>query len=194
MESYDDSFDIEWEVSALIDELSTLQDMEGEYMDVGAFGFIGACKNILWSGFKGINGTNCILKEVVNVMGACTSYIDNIGHCTVQVPKDVLAIVDTAKQMITIGDNIIHLRSQLCATSNTTSTRGVVSATKNSLKCFCQLFKATMGFVRHMNTMIKQSTKLPPNTATCYLSATHKVVDSCNAFVPNIKTCIAYMS
>ncbi|KAH8237650.1 hypothetical protein KR038_004525 [Drosophila bunnanda] len=191
VESYDDMYDVEWDVSALIAELSTLEDMEGEYMDVEAFGFIGACKNILWKGFKGVNGTNCIIKEVINVMSACTGYVDNIGHCTLNVPKDVQAIVDNAKQMVTISNSIIHLRSQLCTT--TSSTRGVVSATKNSFKCFIKLFRATMSLVRRMNIMIKQSGRLPSNTATCFVGATKSVVDSCNAFVPNINRCIDNM-
>ncbi|KAH8356583.1 hypothetical protein KR200_007529 [Drosophila serrata] len=193
VESYDDMYDVEWDVSALIAELSALEDMDGEYMDVEAFGFIGACKNILWKGFKGVNGTNCIIKEVINVMSACTSYVDNIGHCTLNVPKDVLAIVNNAKQMAVIGNNIIHLRSQLCNSSTSTSTRGVVSVTKNSFKCFIKLFKATMGLVRRMNLMIKQSGRLPSNTASCFVGATKSVVASCNAFVPNINTCIANM-
>ncbi|KAH8235604.1 hypothetical protein KR032_003759 [Drosophila birchii] len=173
-------------------ELSALEDMNGEYMDVEAHGFIGACKNILWKGFKGANGTLCITREVVRVMDSCNNYIAAIGKCTINMPKDVLAIVNNAKQMVTISNNIIHLRSQLCA-STTSTTRGLISGTKNSLKCFKRLFWATMSLVHRMNIMIKQSVHLPSNTATCYVSATKAVAASCNAFLPNINTCIDNM-
>ncbi|KAH8345163.1 hypothetical protein KR059_007295 [Drosophila kikkawai] len=195
VESYDNISDLEWDVAALVSELVALEDMDGEFMDVESYGFFGACKNVVWKGLKGINGTNCIIKEVINVMSACTSYVDNVGHCTLNVPKDVLAIVNNAKQMVTIGDNIIHLRSQLCATSNTTTTttRGVVSATKNTGKCIFKLFRAILTLIRRMNIIIHQSAHLPANTATCFTSATKSVVGSCNAFVPNINSCIDNM-
>ncbi|KAH8287334.1 hypothetical protein KR054_005917 [Drosophila jambulina] len=193
LESYDDMYDVEWDVSGLIAELSALEDMEGELMDVEAYGFIGGCKNVLWKGYKGVNGTLCIINEVIDIMGQCTAYISNIGKCTVNVPKDVLAIVDTAKQMVTISNSIIHLRSQLCAAPTTADTRGLVTATKNSFKCFIKLFKATMGLVRRMNIMIKQSGRLPSDTNNCFVGATKSIVGSCNAFVPNINTCIAHM-
>ncbi|EDW49049.1 GM16341 [Drosophila sechellia] len=62
------------------------------------------------------------------------------------------------------------------------------------MRCTLKAFCATMSLVRRMNTMIKQGAALPFNTSSCYDNATKKVVDGCNAFVPNINTSISSMT
>ncbi|XP_016979920.1 uncharacterized protein LOC108045203 [Drosophila rhopaloa] len=167
-----------------------LLDQENDFMGVDQFGFISGCRKVLWAGYKGINGTKCIVEEVANVLLTCTNYVDDLASCTGAIPKDVQAMLDNAKQMIATSNKILNLKSQLCATS----TRGVVSSTKSFFHCTFKAFCATMSLVRHMNTMIHQGHDLPFKTGACYVDATNKVVNGCNAFVPNINTCIASMT
>ncbi|KAH8420176.1 hypothetical protein KR009_006863 [Drosophila setifemur] len=167
-----------------------LLDLENEYMDIEAHGFVHSCYNVLRAGFKGVNGTVCIIEEVANIMLSCTGYASDLTKCTTAVPSDMKAIIKTAAQMVTIGDNIMHLNTQLCVPDEDSSS----SWLKNGLHCTKEVLLATMSLVRRMNIIIKLSAKLPTDTASCYLDATHKVVNACNAFVPNINSCIAHMT
>lgn len=164
--------------------------MEDEFMGVEQFGFIGSCRKILWAGYKGINGTKCIVEEVANVLLTCTNYVDDLSTCTGDIPKDIQAMLNNVKQMIITSNKIINMKSELCASTS----RSVVSSTKSVMRCTLKAFYATMSLVRRMNTLIKQGAALPFNTSSCYVDATKKVVDGCNAFVPNINTCIASMT
>ncbi|XP_017067359.1 uncharacterized protein LOC108105355 [Drosophila eugracilis] len=166
-----------------------LNAMEEEFMGVEEFGFINDCRKILWAGYKGINGTKCIVEEVGILLLTCTGYVDDLATCTGNIPTDVKAILSNAKQIIVKSQKILNL-DEICASSS----RGVVSATKSFLRCTLKLFYATMSIVRNMNVMIKDGHALPFKTAACYVDATNKVVDGCNAFVPNVKTCIASMT
>nr|NP_001285370.1 uncharacterized protein Dmel_CG8664, isoform B [Drosophila melanogaster]NP_573211.1 uncharacterized protein Dmel_CG8664, isoform A [Drosophila melanogaster]AAF48720.1 uncharacterized protein Dmel_CG8664, isoform A [Drosophila melanogaster]AAM50937.1 LP09593p [Drosophila melanogaster]AHN59840.1 uncharacterized protein Dmel_CG8664, isoform B [Drosophila melanogaster] len=167
-----------------------LMAMEDEFMGVEQFGFIGSCRKILWAGYKGINGTKCIVEEVANVLLTCTNYVDDLSTCTGDIPKDIQAMLNNVKQMIITSNKIINMKSELCASTS----RSVVSSTKSFMRCTLKAFYATMSLVRRMNTLIKQGAALPFNTSSCYVDATKKVVDGCNAFVPNINTCIASMT
>ncbi|KAI8036094.1 uncharacterized protein LOC128260476 [Drosophila gunungcola] len=166
-------------------------DQENDFMDVEQHGFVSGCRKVLLAGYKGINGTKCIVEEVAEVLLTCTRYVDAVTSCTGAIPQDVQAMLATVKKMIGTGNQIINLKSQLCAN---TSTRGAVSSTKNFFHCTFKAFCATMSMVRSMNVVIKQASRLPPNTAACYVSATKDVVAGCNAFVPNINSCIAHMT
>ncbi|XP_017055941.1 uncharacterized protein LOC108097916 [Drosophila ficusphila] len=165
-------------------------DQEEDFMGIEQYGFISGCRKVLWAGYKGINGTKCIVEEVANVLLTCTKYVDDVASCTGAIPKDVQAMIDNAKQMIVTSNKILNLRSDLCAAK----TRGVASSTKSFFHCTWKAFCATMSLVRRMNTMIKQGTALPFNTSNCYTTATKEVVSGCNAFVPNINVCIASMT
>ncbi|XP_068147566.1 uncharacterized protein [Drosophila tropicalis] len=157
-------------------------EADGDYMDVEQFGFIVSCAKILKKCLSSVRGVNCILKEVVAVMNACTSYVDAIDACGVAVPKDVAAVVSSCKAMITICNNIIHLNSTLCSSDNSTTS-----------KCMLQLFKACMQLTRKINTTLKQITKLPSDTSSCFVKATNEVKTACNNFLPNIDKCIDSM-
>ncbi|KAI8046242.1 hypothetical protein M5D96_002444 [Drosophila gunungcola] len=41
-----------------------------------------------------VRGTNCIIKEVVNILSSCTNYVDAIDACGTEIPKDVAKIVE----------------------------------------------------------------------------------------------------
>ncbi|KAH8420177.1 hypothetical protein KR009_006862, partial [Drosophila setifemur] len=155
------------------------------YMDIEAHSFTSACYNILKAGYKGINGTLCIIDEVADIMLSCTGYADDLAQCTVAIPDDVKAIAKNAADMVTISKSIIHLKSELCVEKSSSSW------VMNGLECTEKLLEATMTLVQRMELIIRQSASLPKDTASCYVNATHKVVNACNAFVPNIKTCIA---
>ncbi|EDX02595.1 uncharacterized protein LOC6525665 [Drosophila yakuba] len=189
--------DFEAYTDAELEELyaAEMMAMEDELVDFEQFGFISSCRKVLVAGYKGINGTKCIIEEVANVLLTCTGYVDDLATCTGNIPKDVQAMLNNAKQMIVTSNKILNLRSDLCASkTTTTTTRGVVSSTKSFARCTLKAFCATMSLVRRMNTMIKQGAALPFNTSSCYVNATKKVVDGCNAFVPNINVCIASMT
>ncbi|XP_039498623.1 uncharacterized protein LOC120456093 [Drosophila santomea] len=188
--------DFEAYTDAELEELyaDEMMAMEDELMDFEQFGFISSCRKVLVAGYKGINGTKCIIEEVAKVLLTCTGYVDDLATCTGNIPKDVQAMLSNAKQMIVTSNKILNLRSDLCASTTTTTSRGVVSSTKSFAHCTLKAFCATMSLVRRMNTMIKQGAALPFNTSSCYVKATKKVVDGCNAFVPNINVCIASMT
>ncbi|XP_016962660.1 uncharacterized protein LOC108033045 [Drosophila biarmipes] len=164
--------------------------MDDGFMGVEEYGFIGECKKIVWAGYKGVNGTKCLVEEVAKVLLVCTGYVDDLATCTGNIPRDIKVMLKNAQQMITISDSIINLNSKLCAAKS----RSVGSAVLGAARCAEKLSIATMSLVRRMNIMIKLGGKFPSDTATCYTSATKAVVDGCNAFVPNCKTCIASMS
>ncbi|XP_037731250.1 uncharacterized protein LOC119561837 [Drosophila subpulchrella] len=181
----DYEFDFESELEDLLDEL----DNDNDYMDVEAQGFIKTCRKILRKALKTVRGTNCIIKEVADILSSCTNYVDAIDDCGTAIPKDVAKIVDSVKQIIKICDDIIHLHSKLCAKDE--SDDG--SIIKNSSKCFWKLFKASMKLTRKINKTLKLIAKLPSDTSSCFVSATNNVTASFNSFLPNINVCIESM-
>ncbi|KAH8291954.1 hypothetical protein KR054_002754 [Drosophila jambulina] len=180
----DNDFDFEFELNQLLDEL----DNDNDYMDVEDFGFIRTCRKILRKALKTVRGTNCIIKEVVEILSACTSYVDAIDDCGTAVPKDVAKIVNNVKDMIKICNDILHLHSKLCSKD-----KSVGSVVKNSSKCFWNLFKASMKLTRKINKTLKLIAKLPADTSACFLNATNKIKVSFNSFLPNINICIESM-
>ncbi|XP_017079876.2 uncharacterized protein LOC108113708 [Drosophila eugracilis] len=185
-ETIDYEFDLESELEQLLDEL----DKDNDYMDIEAQGFIKSCRKILRKALKTVRGTNCIIKEVVNILSSCTSYVDDIDACGVAIPKDVAKIVDSVKQIISICNDIIHLQSKLCAKDESSSDGSII---KNTSKCFWKLFKATMKLTRRINEALKLIAKLPSDTSSCFVDATKNVSASFNAFLPNIDVCIESM-
>ncbi|KAH8274185.1 hypothetical protein KR018_001597 [Drosophila ironensis] len=171
----------------VIDNIMADMEMEdGEYMDFEAYGFLRGCAKVIRRGYKGLNGTKCLIEEVAGIMLSCTGYLTDIEKCTVNVPKDVLNIVNTVKKMTNISSSIIHLNSQLCAADETSD----ASWLKDAGECSKKLVWATFSLTRRMSELINQSAALPPTTSSCYLDATHKVVNDCNNFVPNLNRCI----
>ncbi|EDV53653.1 uncharacterized protein LOC6554705 [Drosophila erecta] len=183
-EDLDYGLDFESELEQLLDEL----DNDTDYLDVEAQGFIRTCRKILRKALKTVRGTNCIIKEVTNILSSCTSYVDAIDACGTAIPKDVAKIVDSVKQIIKICDDILHLHSRLCATDESGG-----SFIKNSVKCFWKLFKASMKLTRKINKTLKLIAKLPTDTSSCFVNATNKVTASFNSFLPNIDVCIESM-
>ncbi|KAH8346926.1 hypothetical protein KR059_002986 [Drosophila kikkawai] len=180
----DDDFDFEFELNEVLDEL----DNDNDYMDVEDFGFIRTCRKILRKALKTVRGTNCIIKEVTNILSSCTTYLDDIDACGTAVPKDVAMIVKNVKDMIQICNDILHLHSKLCAKD-----KSVGSVVKNSSKCFWKLFKATMKLTRKINKTLKLIAKLPADTGSCFMNATNNIKVSFNSFLPNINVCIESM-
>lgn len=174
-------FDFEYELDQLLDEL----DNDNGYIDVEEFGFIGSCRKILRKALKTVRGTNCIIKEVVDILSTCTTYVDAIDACGTAVPKDVAKIVSNVKDMIKICNDILHLHSQLCSDNK--------SVVQTASKCFWQLFKASMKLTRKINVTLKLIAKLPADTSSCFLNATNDVKVSFNSFLPNINVCIDSM-
>uniref|UniRef100_A0A6P4E8R8 Uncharacterized protein LOC108041127 n=1 Tax=Drosophila rhopaloa TaxID=1041015 RepID=A0A6P4E8R8_DRORH len=183
-ENLDYEFDFESELEQLLDEL----DNDNDYMDVEEQGFIRTCRKILRKALKTVRGTNCIIKEVVNILSSCTNYVDAIDACGTAIPKDVAKIVDSVKQIIKICNDILHIKSKLCAAK-----KSVGSVIENSSKCFWKLFKASMKLTRKINKTLKLIAKLPTDTSSCFVNATNKVTVSFNSFLPNINVCIESM-
>ncbi|XP_044573448.1 uncharacterized protein LOC6504997 [Drosophila ananassae] len=163
-----------------------IDDMDMEFMDIEAHGFIHGCWSVLKAGYRGVNGTKCIIEETANVVLDCTNYLDEIAKCTTAMPKDILNIVNKIKGIISTGASLTDLQT-LCASDETTNTFWL----KKWFNCGAKMLYKTMSMVRGMNVVIKLSSKLPKDTSNCYVSATQDVVDSCNAYVPNINQCIA---
>ncbi|EDV41890.1 uncharacterized protein Dana_GF17271 [Drosophila ananassae] len=180
----DSEFDWETELDELLDEL----DNDEDYMDVEQLGFIRSVRKVLRKALKTVRGTNCIIKEVVEILSSCTAYVDAIDNCGTAIPKDVAKIVASVKKIISICNDILHLRSKLCAADDSSS-----STAKNSCKCFWNLFKATMKLTRQINKTLKLIAKLPSDTSECFVSATNNVKVSFNSFLPNINVCVDSM-
>ncbi|XP_017052349.1 uncharacterized protein LOC108095689 [Drosophila ficusphila] len=183
-QNLDFEFDFESELEQLLDEL----DNELDYMDVEERGFVGSVRKILRKALTTVRGTNCIIKEVVNILSSCTNYVDAIDACGTAIPKDVAKIVNSVKQIINICNDIIHLRSQLCATDDSDG-----SVIKNTSKCFWKLFISSMKLTRRINETLKLIAKLPKDTSSCFVDATNSVSASFNSFLPNINVCIDSM-
>ncbi|EDW82445.1 uncharacterized protein Dwil_GK25812 [Drosophila willistoni] len=184
------AFDDE-QIDLLLAELESGDDQE--YMDIESYGFILSCKKILIKALKGIRGTNCILKEVVAVLKACTDYVDAIDKCGVAVPKDVANILSSVKSMITICNNIIHANSTYCNTTAEAEADASSRTVATSAKCFTKVFVATMKLVRKINVTLKLIAKLPSDTSSCFVNATNAVKYACDNFLPKIDLCIDSM-
>ncbi|XP_068159029.1 uncharacterized protein [Drosophila tropicalis] len=179
------------QIDMLLAELDS--DDDQDYMDIESYGFILSCKKILRKALKSVRGTNCILKEVVSVLSACTTYVDAIDACGVAVPKDVAKILASVKSIITICNNIINANSTYCDTTAEAEADSTTSNVSTSAKCFTKVFVATMKLVRKINVTLKLIAKLPSDTSSCFLDATNNVKDAFNTFLPKIDVCIDSM-
>uniref|UniRef100_A0A6P4E8S5 Uncharacterized protein LOC108041125 n=1 Tax=Drosophila rhopaloa TaxID=1041015 RepID=A0A6P4E8S5_DRORH len=180
-ESLDNDFAYELELDQLLDDL----DMDNDYMDVEDLGFIRSCRRILWRALRTLLGTNCIIKEVVNILNSSKNYVSAIRACGTEVPKDVAKVVESVNKIIQICDSIINLRSKLCAKE-----KSIVTKVYNSFKCFWKVFRATLRLVRQIPRALRLIAKLPANTGSCLLRATNEVKVSFNSFLPNINVCL----
>ncbi|XP_060662697.1 uncharacterized protein LOC132795808 [Drosophila nasuta] len=160
--------------------------LDDEYMDFETFGFIRSVRKALKKALKTVRGVNCIIKEVNEILSASTGYVDAIDACGTAVPKDVLAIVNSCKTIISLCNDVINANTKLCGTSE--------DGTKTtSKKCFWNLFKTVMKLTRKINTTLKQMASLPSDTSSCFVDATNSVKTSYNNFLPNIDTCVDSM-
>ncbi|XP_017079832.2 uncharacterized protein LOC108113667 [Drosophila eugracilis] len=184
IESSEDSLANDLDYDLELDQLLDDYDSDSDFMDVEDLGFIRSCRKILWGALRTLLGTNCIIKEVVNVLNSCTNYLKAVKACGTEVPKDVAKVVESAKRIISLCDAIINLRSKLCAKE-----RSVVSKIYNSFKCFWKVFRATLRLVRQIPRTLRLIAKLPLNTGSCLLSATNNVKVSLKSFLPNISVC-----
>ncbi|KAH8317109.1 hypothetical protein KR074_011826 [Drosophila pseudoananassae] len=175
-------------LTGMVMDMDDMDMDDMDFMDFESYGFIHGCWSVLKAGFHGLNGTKCIIEETAHVVLDCTDYVNNVAKCTTAMPKDVLAIVNTANEMITLGNSLTQLNT-LCAKDENSSSFWL----KNWLRCGRKMFITSMKMVRRMSSIMKNSAKLPKDTSNCYVSATKSVVDSCNAYVPNINQCIAIM-
>lgn len=179
-------YDAEAELIAALDELD--EQLDDDYMDIEEYGFIRSVRKILKKALKSVRGVNCILKEVNAILAASTGYVDAIDACGTAVPKDVLAIVNSVKTIISLCNDVINVNSRLCAADEEAGTDKATSS-----KCFWRLFKTVMKLTRKINRTIKQITKLPTDTSSCFVDATLSVKTSYNNFLPNINTCVDSM-
>ncbi|ALC48469.1 CG8661 [Drosophila busckii] len=166
-------------------------ELDDDYVDIDSYGFIGSVRKALKKALKSLRGVNCIVKEVTEILEACTKYIDAIDACGTQVPKDVMAIVNSCKAMIGMCNKIIHLNSQLCNNDHYDDTTD--SGKMSTKKCSWQLFKAVMKLTRKLNRTIKLITKLPSNTSSCFVGATNEVKITFDNFLPNVNVCVDNM-
>lgn len=182
--------DPEAELFAALDELNEEldDDLDEDYMDFEEYGALRKFKNALKKALKSVRGVNCILKEVTAILSASTGYVDAIDACGTNVPKDVLAIVDSVKTIISLCNDVINVNSKLCAADEEAGTDKPTSS-----KCFWKLLKTVMRLTRKINRTIKQIAKLPTDTSSCFVDATLSVKASYNSFIPNINTCIDSM-
>lgn len=132
-----------------------------------------------------MRGVDCTFREVIEVLAATVSYLDNIEKCGTAVPADIAKIVKSCKSIVDICNSIIHLRSDLCANDGDSKT--------TTSGCFWELFKAVMKLTRKLNTTLKLIANLPADTETCFVDATKKVESSYSAFMPQINMCIDEM-
>lgn len=154
-------------------------------MDIEEFGFIRSVRKVLKKALKSVRGVNCILKEVTAILSASTGYVDAIDACGTAVPKDVLAIVDSVKTIISLCNDVINVKSNICAADEEAGTDKATTS-----KCFWRLFKTLMKLTRKLNRTIKQIASLPTDTSSCFVDATKSVQTSYNNFLPNINTCV----
>lgn len=148
-------------------------------------GFIKTMEKILMKVLTTMRGVDCTFKEVIEVMAATVRYLEDIDSCGTAVPKDIAKIVKSCKSIIDICNDIIHLRSNLCANDGESKT--------TTSGCFWELFKAIMRLTRKLNTTLKLIAKMPSDTETCFVDATKNVESSYNAFMPRINMCIDEM-
>ncbi|KAH8330606.1 hypothetical protein KR067_005647 [Drosophila pandora] len=176
----DSELDYELEIDQFLDEL----DDDEELMDVENYGLIRTIRHILHKVLKTVRGSKCVFKGVVDILYSCTNFVDAVESCGTEVPKDVEKIVDTVKQIIKICDEILHLRSKLCAKD-----KSFLHHLKNSFKCFWKLFRSTVKLTKKINKTLKLIRKLPADTNVCFLNATNNVKVSFNSFFSNVEVC-----
>ncbi|KAH8356527.1 hypothetical protein KR084_010799 [Drosophila pseudotakahashii] len=178
--------DFEAYTDAEIEQMIAAELGDDEFMGVEQLGLY----KVLLAGFKGVNGTLCLIDQVADIMLSCTSYVKTLADCTGTIPNDVKAILKHVENIITIGTEITHLNSSLCASS----TRSVASVAKNTASCAGKLAVKTLSMIRQAREVIHLGAAFPSKTANCYVSATNSVVADCKAFVPNLKSCVANMT
>ncbi|KAH8395508.1 hypothetical protein KR215_011469 [Drosophila sulfurigaster] len=140
-------------------------------------GFVNFLRAVLTT----VRGVNCTVNEVGEILVATSKYIDDIGGCSTDVPKDIAKIIKSCNQIVTIGDDIIHLNSQLCSDEEGSSV--------TSTKCFVNLFSATVKLTRKIHDTLELIANLPSDTESCFVDATNEIEDSYDNFLPNINDC-----
>ncbi|KAH8381783.1 hypothetical protein KR009_000191 [Drosophila setifemur] len=180
---YDSAIEsIETELEELLNDLE--YDSEDGFMDVEQLGFISGGRHILRAALKTIRGGNCIISEVKTILTSTTDFMDTIEKCGSDVPRDVKNIVKTVKQIQSIGGNILHMESKLCAKQK------AIGPVVTKLRCFWKLFRSTFGLFRRIHRTVRMIAKLPAHTSSCFLNGTTTLKVSFTSFIPNINTCI----
>lgn len=165
-------------------------ELDDDYMDIEEFGFVMTVRKILKTILKTVRGLNCLLKEVTNILEACTKYVDAIDACGTAVPKDVAAIVTSCKTIITLCHNIINPQSDKCAPSKGDDADTDADSTQSTSRgCFLQSLRATIKLTKKIKSTVNQISKLPTDTSSCFSDSTNAVKESFNNFLPNIRTC-----
>ncbi|XP_017104331.2 uncharacterized protein [Drosophila bipectinata] len=176
----DSKLDYELEIDQFLDEM----DDEDDLMEVEDYGLIRSIIHILHRVLKTVRGSKCVFKGVADILYSCSNFVDAVESCGTEIPKDVEKIVDSVKQIIKICDDILHLRSKLCAKD-----KSFLHHLKNSFKCFWKLFRSTIKLTKKIHKTLKLIGKLPADTNVCFLNATSSVKVSFNSFFSNIKVC-----
>ncbi|XP_017006830.2 uncharacterized protein [Drosophila takahashii] len=178
--------DFEAYTDAEIEQMIADELGEGEFMGVDQLGLY----KILLAGYKGVNGTLCLIDEVADIMLSCTGYVTDLATCTGNIPTDVKAVLKHITNAIDIGSEITHFKTELCASK----TRGIVSGAEKAAKCAVKLSVKTLSMIRQVSDAIKLTGLFPTKTGNCYVSSTKSVVGDCKAFVPNLKSCVTHMT
>ncbi|XP_034485600.1 uncharacterized protein LOC117790297 [Drosophila innubila] len=163
-------------------ESNEFADVEGDFMEPETFLIWGILKRIL----RCVKGFNCVLKWVVGIKASATQYSDDITACGVEASKEVTALLNTNVKIIQTANNIINLKTNVCATAE--------NGKKPSITNFCTVrtLRQVIRLYVQVKRAIRQSKKIPtigPNATTCVTNATNTLVSYYTNFVNDVTSC-----
>ncbi|XP_062139126.1 uncharacterized protein LOC133847871 [Drosophila sulfurigaster albostrigata] len=132
---------------------------------------------------RSVKGFNCLIKWVVGIKTSALQYSSDIIACGVTANQDVTNLINANLKIITTANNIINLKSNICAGADESK-----PVTKCVVKTLYQVFQ----LYKQVKSAIKLAKKIPttgPNAVQCVTDATTTLTNYYTQFPSNIKSC-----
>ncbi|XP_068149438.1 uncharacterized protein [Drosophila tropicalis] len=132
-----------------------------------------------------VKGFNCLIKWVEGIKTSALTFNSNVILCGVTASKDVTNLINANVKIINSANDIINLKSNVCA-----DTESAVAKVTNS--CAIKALAKIFSLYKQVKSAVSLAKKIPqtgPNAVSCVNDAVSTLTAYYTQFPQNIKTC-----